>query len=143
MYNVVNIPDNKLQPVETMADLSHAVYQLFPDAFIDIENGSDMIVIYTSLRYNGFDGSLKQKGMTMFYNGFNLMIDAILVAGTAMYMSWKIKRDDEIDYAYWSAYELDHEYNEGYNFGYDYGYKQGRADARDIYFPEEGGEQDA
>lgn len=59
MYNVVNIPDNKLQPVETMADLSHAVYQLFPDAYVDIDSDSDMIVIYTSLRYNSVDGSVK------------------------------------------------------------------------------------
>jgi len=59
MYNVVTIPSNKLQPVETMAELSHAVYQLFPDAYVDIDNDSNMIVIYTSLRYNNFDGSVQ------------------------------------------------------------------------------------
>jgi hypothetical protein len=59
MYNVVSIPSNKLEPVDNMSDLSHAVYQLFPDAFVDIENESNMIVIYTGLRYNNFDGTLK------------------------------------------------------------------------------------
>ena len=52
----------------------------------------------------------------MFYNGFNLMIDIILVTATVFYM----KRRANIDYAYWSAHELDHEYNEGYDAGYAY-----------------------
>lgn len=59
MYKLVEIPSNKLEPVDNMSDLSHAVYQLFPDAFIDIENESDMIVIYTGLRYHSADGTLK------------------------------------------------------------------------------------
>ena len=58
MSNVVTIPDNKLQPVETMSDLSHAVYQLFPDAYVNIDSDSNMVVIYTNLRYNQYDGSL-------------------------------------------------------------------------------------
>lgn len=58
MYNVVDIPPNKLSPVETMSDLSHAVYQLFPDAYVDIDSDSNIVVIYTSLRYNQYDGSV-------------------------------------------------------------------------------------
>jgi len=58
MSNVITIPDNKLQPVETMSDLSHAVYQLFPDAYVDIDSDSNIVVVYTSLRYNQYDGSL-------------------------------------------------------------------------------------
>jgi hypothetical protein len=56
---VVHLNDNKLQPVESMSDLSHAIYQLFPDAIVDVDNDSDMVVIYTSVRYNPVDGSLK------------------------------------------------------------------------------------
>ena len=74
----------------------------------------------------------------MFYNGFNLMIDIILVTGTAFYVRWRVMRDIDKDYVYHSLQELDYEYNEGYNAGYDYGYRQGRGDARDIYFPEGG-----
>jgi hypothetical protein len=51
----------------------------------------------------------------MFYNGFNLMIDAILVASTAMYMSWKLKREFNIDI----QDELAYEYNEGWETGYE------------------------
>lgn len=59
MSKVVHLDDNKLTPVESMSDLTHAVYQLFPDAFIDVDNDSNTIVIYTSLRYNSADGSVK------------------------------------------------------------------------------------
>lgn len=55
----------------------------------------------------------------MFYNGFNLMIDAILVASTAIYVSWKTKRNIDMDYAYHTRMELDYEYNEGWEAGYE------------------------
>lgn len=48
----------QLSPVETMAELVHSVTQLFPDSYIDIDNESDMIVIYTHLRYRNSDGTL-------------------------------------------------------------------------------------
>lgn len=51
----------------------------------------------------------------MFYNGFNLMIDIILVTATIYYMKWR----NNVDYAYWSAQELDYEYNEGWEAGYE------------------------
>jgi hypothetical protein len=59
MSNVVHLESNKLSPVESMSDLTHAVYQLFPDGYIDVDNDSNTIVIYTSLRYNTADGSVK------------------------------------------------------------------------------------
>jgi hypothetical protein len=59
MSSIISLPDNKLSPVESMSDLTHAVYQLFPDAYIDVDNDSDTIVIYTSLRYNTANGSVK------------------------------------------------------------------------------------
>lgn len=65
----------------------------------------------------------------MFYNGFNLMIDIILVTGTAFYVRWRTMRDQKLI----DMRTLDYEYNEGYNAGYDYGYLRGRDDARDIY----------
>lgn len=55
---VINL-GNSLPPVESMSDLTHAVYQLFPDAYVDVDNDSDMVVIYTSMRYNKSDGSLR------------------------------------------------------------------------------------
>lgn len=118
MYNVVDIPPNKLSPVETMSDLSHAVYQLFPDAYVDIDSDSNMVVIYTSLRYNQYDGSVtpQQKGITMmFYNGFNLMIDMVIVSLAAIYFR-KMGRDD---FTYDVEKELSFQYNEGWETGYE------------------------
>ncbi len=57
MSNVTIITE-QLSPVETMAELMCTITQLFPDAYVDIDNESDMIVIYTHLRYHNFDGTL-------------------------------------------------------------------------------------
>jgi hypothetical protein len=58
MSNIVYLESNKLSPVESMSDLTHAVYQLFPDGYIDVDNDSNMVIIYTSMRYNSANGSL-------------------------------------------------------------------------------------
>ena len=52
----------------------------------------------------------------MFYNGFNMMIDIILVTATALYVRWMTRREIVQD----MFHELDYEYNEGYNAGYNY-----------------------
>lgn len=51
----------------------------------------------------------------MFYNGFNLMIDIVLVTITAIYVRRTTMRDQKLA----QLWELDYEYNEGYNAGYD------------------------
>lgn len=52
----------------------------------------------------------------MFYNGFNLMIDIILVTIAVFYTRYATMRDQKLV----SFQELDYEYNEGYNAGYNY-----------------------
>jgi hypothetical protein len=57
------------------------------------------------------------KGNTMmFYNGFNLMIDIIIVTIAVYYTQWSTLRNKKII----DLHELDYEYNEGYNAGYNY-----------------------
>jgi hypothetical protein len=52
----------------------------------------------------------------MFYNGFNLMIDIILVTIAVFYTRYAVMRDNQlVSFEY-----LDYEYNEGYNAGYNY-----------------------
>lgn len=60
MSNVTVITE-QLSPVETMSELVHSVTQLFPDGYIDIDNESDMVVIYTHVRYRSSDGTLLWK----------------------------------------------------------------------------------
>jgi len=55
----------------------------------------------------------------MFYNGFNLMIDILLVTSTAFYIRWRVMRDHKLI----DMHTLDYEYNEGYNAGYEYALK--------------------
>lgn len=50
----------------------------------------------------------------MFYNGFNLMIDIILVTITAVFVTIKVKRDNIAN----EYLRLDYEYNEGWKAGY-------------------------
>lgn len=52
----------------------------------------------------------------MFYNGFNLMIDIILVTIAVYYTRWSTLRNKKLI----DLHELDYEYNEGYNAGYNY-----------------------
>ena len=50
----------------------------------------------------------------MFYNGFNLMIDIILVTIAVLYTRWSVMRDQKLV----EFHQLDHEFNDGYNAGY-------------------------
>ena len=52
----------------------------------------------------------------MFYNGFNMMIDIILVTATALYVRWMTRREIVQN----MFHELDYEYNEGWEAGYGY-----------------------
>lgn len=52
----------------------------------------------------------------MFYNGFNLLIDIIIVTIAVYYTRWSTMRNKKII----DLHELDYEYNEGYNAGYKY-----------------------
>lgn len=53
----------------------------------------------------------------MFYNGFNLMIDIVLVTITALYVRYATMRDQKLV----SFQELDYEYNQGWEAGFDHG----------------------
>jgi hypothetical protein len=46
----------------------------------------------------------------MFYNGFNLLIDVILVSGAAIYFRYLGRRDFEYDI----ETEINYQYNEGW-----------------------------
>ena len=52
----------------------------------------------------------------MFYNGFNLMIDIILVTIAVYYTRWATMRDHKLI----DMHELDYEYNEGWEAGYNH-----------------------
>jgi hypothetical protein len=62
----------------------------------------------------------------MFYNGFNLLIDILLVSGAAFYVRWRTMRDNKLI----DMHTLDYEYNEGWEAGYKYGKNKTRYGVR-------------
>jgi hypothetical protein len=59
MSKYISLAPNPLTPVDNISDLYHAVAQLFPDAIVDVDTDSKMIIIHTQLRVQN-DGSLTE-----------------------------------------------------------------------------------
>jgi hypothetical protein len=75
------------------------------------------VVAYrTTLSNISATNPINRKVMPMiFYNGFNLMIDIILVTTAVYYTRWATIRNKKLT----DLHELDYEYNQGWEAGYN------------------------